>query len=178
MSLACLYCRTAGFPRSGLKPWPIFRGPSQLRRGLSAGSRTPRYPWLPHSLVPPPASAYRRLCVRPPRGRRNRQVSRAPLPEIGVTENRGDMDCLLRGRYSPVVAPTGSCANPFWLSPPSAIASFEESLQVATGPCCQRDLPDVISVNPSCDAWAPTTTVGRLHAPVSSSASSAFPNDE
>jgi hypothetical protein len=31
-------------------------------------------------------------------------------------------------------------------------------LQVATSPCCQRDLPDVISANPSSDAWSPTTT--------------------
>jgi hypothetical protein len=32
------------------------------------------------------------------------------------------------------------------------LASFEESLQVASSPCCQRVLPDVISVNLSLDA--------------------------
>jgi hypothetical protein len=37
----------------------------------------------------------------------------------------------------------------------------EESLQVATSPCCRRDLPDVISVNPSLGAWAPVTAVPR-----------------
>jgi len=47
------------------------------------------------------------------------------------------------------------------LSSPSASASFEESLQVATSPCCWRDLPDVISVNPSLGAWAPATAVSR-----------------
>ena len=36
---------------------------------------------------------------------------------------------------------------------------FEESLQVATSPYCRRDLPDVISVNPSLSAWAPVTAV-------------------
>jgi len=45
------------------------------------------------------------------------------------------------------------------LSSPSVVASFEESTQVATSPCCQQDLPDVISANPSSDAWSPTTTV-------------------
>jgi hypothetical protein len=45
------------------------------------------------------------------------------------------------------------------LSSPSALASFEESLQVATSPCCGRDHPDVISANPSLGAWAPVTAV-------------------
>src|SRR6516162_2315422 len=39
------------------------------------------------------------------------------------------------------------------------LASFVESLQVATSPCCYRDSPDVISANPSPDAWSPTPTV-------------------
>ena len=42
-------------------------------------------------------------------------------------------------------------------------------------PCCQRDLPDVISASLSRDAWAPTTTVRRLLLPVTSPAASAFP---
>jgi hypothetical protein len=61
-------------------------------------------------------------------------------------------------------------------SPPtSALASFVESSQVATSPCCHRDLPDVISASPSEDAWALTTTVCRLHLPVTSPATLAFP---
>ena len=39
------------------------------------------------------------------------------------------------------------------------LASFVESLQVATSPCCYRDSPDVISANPSPDAWSPAPTV-------------------
>ena len=34
-------------------------------------------------------------------------------------------------------------------------------MQVATSPCYRRDLPDVISVNPSLGAWAPVTAVPR-----------------
>src|SRR5260370_17954410 len=73
--------------------------------------------------------------------------------------HQGDVYRLLRGHYSPVMAPTDSFVNPARLSSPSAQASFEESLQVATSPCCQRDLPDVISVNPSLGAWASPTAV-------------------
>src|SRR6516162_11231079 len=39
------------------------------------------------------------------------------------------------------------------------LASFVESSQVATSPCCYRDSPDVISANLSPDAWSPTPTV-------------------
>jgi hypothetical protein len=34
------------------------------------------------------------------------------------------------------------------------LASFAESSQVATSPCCHQDYPDVISANPSSDAWS------------------------
>src|SRR5665213_4278825 len=70
-------------------------------------------------------------------------------------------DPSLRGRYSPVVAHTDSFANPIWLFLPSALASYKKSSQVATSPCCQRDLPDVISANPSSDAWSLATAVPR-----------------
>jgi hypothetical protein len=69
----------------------------------------------------------------------------------------GDVPRLLGRHYSSVLAHTDSCADPMWLSPTSAIASFEKSLQVATSPCCHRDLPDVISANPSSDAWSLAT---------------------
>ena len=39
------------------------------------------------------------------------------------------------------------------------MASFEKSPQVATSPCCRRDLPDVISANLSQDAWSPAPAV-------------------
>jgi hypothetical protein len=37
--------------------------------------------------------------------------------------------------------------------------SFEESSQVVASPCCEWDLPDVISANPSRDAWPLTPAV-------------------
>ena len=67
--------------------------------------------------------------------------------------------------------------NPLTL-PSFGIASFEESSQVATSPCCQRVLPDVISASPSQDARAPTTTACRVLLPVTSPATSAFPKGE
>ena len=45
------------------------------------------------------------------------------------------------------------------LSSSSVVASFEESMQVATRPCSRQNLPDVISTNPYSDAWSLTTTV-------------------
>ncbi len=68
----------------------------------------------------------------------------------------GDILHLLGGRYPSVIALMDSRADPLGLSSTSAIASFEESWQVATSPCCPRDLPDDISANPSSDAWSPT----------------------
>jgi len=70
-------------------------------------------------------------------------------------------DPSLRGHYSPVVAPTDSFANPIWLFLTSAIDLYKKSSQVATSPCCQRDPPDVISANPSSDAWPLATAVPR-----------------
>jgi hypothetical protein len=78
------------------------------------------------------------------------------LPPLGRRVHR-----LLRGHYSSVIAPTDSFANPVWLFFPSALASCKKSAQVATSPCCHRDLPDVISANLSSDAWSPATAVPR-----------------
>src|SRR5215831_18682591 len=75
--------------------------------------------------------------------------------------NRGDVFRLLGEHCSSVVAHMDSCANPFRLSSTSAFASLEKSLQVATSPCCQWDLPDVISANLSSDAWSLTTAGSR-----------------
>ena len=76
--------------------------------------------------------------------RRNRQVPRVPLPDAGVTfiretctassEDITPRSSLLR-THAPI--PCGSPLLRF-------VASFEESVQVATRPCCHQDLPDVI----------------------------------
>jgi hypothetical protein len=55
------------------------------------------------------------------------------------------------------------------------LASFVESSQVATSPCCQRDLPDVIlRIFPRMPGPMSRRS-HRVHLPVSSSVSSAFP---
>ncbi len=89
----------------------------------------------------------------------------------------GDVSRLLGGHYSSFLAPTGSCANPVASPLLRLSASLGESLQVATSPCCQPDLPDVISANLSSDAWSLTTTGPRECIYLFSfSVSSAFPN--
>ena len=55
------------------------------------------------------------------------------------------------------------------------LASFRESLQVVSSPCCSRQLPDVISESPSLDAGSSSPAVHRVLLPVSSTVSSAFP---
>src|ERR1700739_3263042 len=78
------------------------------------------------------------MLALPPSGRRVPPPARTLLPGHGYYG-------LIRRSHS--------------LSSPSPLASFEESLQVATSPCCWRGLPDVFSANPSLRAWAPVTAV-------------------
>jgi hypothetical protein len=89
-------------------------------------------------LVCPVLSSRARAC------RRDRQAPSAPLPDVGVSLRQGDVIHLLRGHYSSVFARTGTCANPVSSPLLRFFTSFEESLQVATSPCCHRDLLDVI----------------------------------
>src|SRR5438034_251522 len=53
-----------------------------------------------------------RLRVRAPLQSWNRQVSRVPLPNFGVTSVGEAVLRLLGGHYPSVVAPTDSCAKP------------------------------------------------------------------
>ncbi len=76
--------------------------------------------------------------------RRNHQVPRVPLPDVGVTfiretctapsEDITPRSSLLRTHASI------PCSSPLL----RLLASFAESSQVATSPCCYRDSPDVI----------------------------------
>jgi len=86
-------------------------------------------------------------------------VPRVPLPDVGVTSIRETCAISSEG-----VTPHSSllrthapipCGSPLL----RLLASFVESSQVATSPCCYRDYPDVISANLSLDAWSPTPTV-------------------
>ena len=73
--------------------------------------------------------------------RRNHQVPRVPLPDVGVTSIRET--CTVS---SEDITPRSSllqthasipCGSPLL----RLLASFEKSLQVATSPCCYRDSP-------------------------------------
>ena len=173
-SEAPLSCRTAGFPRSGWKSWPVDGEPSHPPRGSSAGTHTPRRARFAHLFVPCPTSAYpgsvsehranhgttkypESLCLisaLPLSGRRESPPARTLLP------GHGSYGLMRR-----------SC---------SALPSFSLSLVrgVSAGcyqPLLPADHPDVISANPSLVAWTPVTAVRGVHVPVSSSTSSAFP---
>ena len=102
-------------------------------------------------------------------------MPRVPLPDVGVTSIRetctaSSEDITPRSSLLRTHAPI-PCSSPLL----RLLASFEKSSQVAISPCCYRDSPDVISANLSPDAWSPTRRSHRVHLPVSSSVSSAFP---
>jgi hypothetical protein len=137
---------------------------------------TPATPGLPTASPPEPSWRRRRFYQA---GRlddlEDRQMSRAPLPNSGVTSVGETWTVSWEGITPPsslVLAhaplPLGSLLLRF-------LASFGESLQVVTSPCCPRQLPDVISENLSLDAGPHTPAVHRVLAPVSSTVSSAFP---
>ena len=124
--------------------------------------------WFAHCFVPSPGyglvcpvlSSRARAC------RRDHQAPSAPLPDVGVAFVRetypascGDItprSSLVRAH---VPIPCGSPLLRFF-------TSFEESLQVATSPCCHRDLLDVIlRVFPWLPGPLPRRS-HRVHAPV------------
>src|SRR6516162_6249275 len=117
-------------------------------RGLNAGSCTP----LPRLVCPQPLCPTR---VFPPLGRRD------PSPERTLLLRLRSYRLIRRSRWA--------------LSSLRLLASFGESLQVVTSPCCPRQLPDVISDSLFLDAGSPTPAVHRVLSPVSSTMSSAFP---
>jgi len=77
----------------------------------------------------------------------------AVMPSSGSRISSPQRALPLRHRYY------GLMRQSPWFSSPSALASFEESLPVATSPGYPRDLPDVISANLSSDAWSLATAV-------------------
>jgi hypothetical protein len=73
--------------------------------------------------------------------RRDRQAPRVPLPDVGVTSIRetcpvSSEDITPRSWLLRTHSPIPSSSPLLWF-----VASFEESLQIATSLCCSRDLP-------------------------------------
>jgi hypothetical protein len=61
--------------------------------------------------------------------------------------------------------------------PGFGIASHRGSLQVAVSPCWAQALPVVISANPSLRVWTSTPAAPRVHVPVTSPRTLAFPRE-
>jgi hypothetical protein len=133
------------FPRPPYNPGqPVFPGPVRnlglSSMGLPSLARLKR--WFVYAstsvVCPQPRSTscvglWPVLCPAPALPMEPPSVQ-SPFAQCRISLHWGDVARLLRGRYSSVFARTDSCANPAWLSSTSALASLEESLQVATSP--------------------------------------------
>jgi hypothetical protein len=158
-----------------LKPWPIRHEPSQLQRGLSAVRIRPCLRGLPtasphsgHGEIPAlrPGTM---LVVRPP-GVLSPFASTAALPSSREAFKR-----FLREHYFSFVARTDSCANPSSLFSPSGVPLVREVFAGCTPPAASGIFPMLsLRILP----WMPGPLLRRyrkVHMPVSSLASSAFP---
>ena len=97
----------------------------------------PRHSGLP-SASPPELSWRYAGFIKPAAIRPSKPPSvLSPFARLRCYLRRGDVCHLLRGRYPPVIAPTGSCATPVGLSPPSALSLVR---RVFAG-CTQSLLP-------------------------------------
>jgi hypothetical protein len=127
---------------------------------------TPRLRWFTRSLVPPRAYG---LSTGSESGHHAAHgTAKCPEPlchsrcyrDLGRHELPPGRTLLLR------LSSYGLMRRSRRLSSPSAIASCEESTQVATSPCCQRDLLDVIlRIFPWLPGPLPRRS-HRVHAPV------------
>jgi hypothetical protein len=153
--------------------WWAFPSSQRLKRWFVYA---PFAPGLPPASSPGqhPATAPV-LSSRPPTVTWKPPSSRAPLANLGVTSIGETCFHLLRGHYPTVIAPTSSCVHPLASPILRFLASFQESLQVATQPLLPMDVSDVISASLSPDACPQARRSHRVHLPVSSPMSSAFP---
>ena len=126
-----------------MKPWHIFRGPSQSVERLKRWFvYTPATPGLP-TASPPGVVIYVSpvLSSRPLRRPSRPPSVQSPFAQLGCYLRWGDVVRLLGGRYPSFIARTGSCAAPVGLSPPSA---FGLVWRVLAG-CNQSLLPTAAS---------------------------------
>src|SRR6266700_3234996 len=110
-SEAPLSCRTAEFPRSGWKSWHLVRKPSHSPRGSSAGAHTPR-PRMVCSQLSSISCVRLRSALCPTTALKMQPPStQSPFAGCRRYLHQGDVCRLLRGYYSPVMAPTDSFVN-------------------------------------------------------------------
>jgi hypothetical protein len=126
-----------------------------LRREVQALVRVrPAFEWFARDFVPVPGYGLVRpvLSCRARACRRNHQVPRVALPDVGVTFTRETCtvsceDITPRSSLLPTHSPNLLGSPLLWL-----FTSFKESLQVATSPCCPPGSSRRYSANLSSDA--------------------------
>ena len=97
------------------------------------------------------------------------------MPKLRCYPRWGDVVRLLRGRYPSVLAHTGSCATPVELSLPSAFSLVPRVLAGCTQSLLLTAASRRYSESLSLDAGSRSPAARRVLSPVSSTASSAFP---
>src|SRR5262245_24797686 len=115
-------------------------------RGLNAGSCAPLpLPVCPQPRLLKPSSAYVPvLSSRPLRRLRRPPMSRASLPYSGVTSVGETWSVSWEGITPPSSLVLAHSPLPLGSLLLRLLASFGESLQVVTSPCCPRQLPDIV----------------------------------
>ena len=129
-----------------MKPWHFVYEPSQFATRFK---RWYAYALLANGLLTTSSLALAAvkcsvLSSRARARRRDHQVPRVPLPDVGITFIRepcadSSEDITPRSSLLQTHSPILHGSPRLWL-----LSSFEESVQVATSPCCHQDLPDVI----------------------------------
>jgi len=149
------------------------REPSHRRRGSNAGSYTP----LPAVVCSQARRFFEETAIPGSESEDCPAAAKCPEPlcPARVLPLPGWCRAPPRRALPLLHSSYGLMRRTITLPPPSASASFGGSLQVATSPCWEMALPDVISASPSLDAWTCTPVVRKVLVPVSSPATSAFP---
>ena len=169
---APLRSRTARFPRSGSDLGLSLRRLPTRSETLRLTPNTPRNQLVCDETRSPLRIGNSWLKVQDRSGTAKCPEFLRPPPVLPAT---GRCPHLLDGRYPTVLATTHSCASPVPSHRLGLYALCGRSLQLTVSPCWEQHLPDVISANPSSDAWTPTPVVPTVHMLVSSRRASAFP---
>ena len=171
---APLRSRTVGFPQSGSDlGFPSWACPD-ARRSSSPDLHTPRHAGLP-------ANSSSLRAQRDLGSVSERRTGTAKCPEplccMAVLPPRRRCPASPRRTLLPLHRSYGlmrqTCCPPCGFG----IASHTGSLQVAVSPCWAQALPVVVSANPSLRVWTPTPAAPRVHMPVTSPRTLAFPGE-
>lgn len=171
---APLRSRTVGFPESGSDPGSP---PQAFPRGVWLKRWRAYTPDTAGLLVPYPRYGKSAFLGTVSEHRSPIGAAKYPEPLCPRQALPAAARCLASCRRAFPLRPRsyGLMRRTTALPPPPALASVGGSVQVVASPCWAMALPDVISVSPSLDAWAPIAAVRWVHLPVTSPTTSAFP---